>query len=203
MTFSAASPAGLIPRLRAATAKAHEALERDLAFLSAAQDRGRVLDLLQRFYGFHRAWEPALALSPLGPIAAGRDRLPHLCADLHALGLSAADVAALPHCGAAAKLVATRAGALGSLYVMEGSTLGGQVINHGLRRTAWAPPGGLSYFNPHGKAMAARWRDFLSLLEIQAAGEDVEAVAEGAVRTFEHLAAWLKERPGEARTAAA
>ncbi|HEV7254897.1 MAG TPA: biliverdin-producing heme oxygenase [Mesorhizobium sp.] len=203
MNVSVAPPSGLLSRLRAATAQAHAALERDLAFLSDPSDRGRILGALQRFHGFHLVWEPALAASPVGRAFAGHNRLPHLTADLQALGLSARDIAALPLCEAAAKLVATRARALGSLYVMEGSTLGGQVINHALRRTAWAPPGGLSYFNAHGKATAARWKDFLSRLDVEAAGEDADSVADGAVRTFERLGAWLTERSPELGAAAA
>lgn len=53
--------------------------------------------------------------------------------------------------------------ALGSLFVVEGSALGGQVIVRRLGTQAALAPA-LRYFQGHGEATRARWRRFCALL---------------------------------------
>lgn len=194
----------LFVHLRKAAAQAHAALEDafDLeTVMSGPQQARRVLE---RFYGFHVVWEAALARSDLAGFAAARSRLPHLRADLEALGglapgdlaqggLAEHDLAALPRCEAAARLPATRAGGVGSLYVMEGSTLGGQVISRALAAADWTPAAGLTYFNPYGPDTGPQWRAFMDWASEAAANDDPQAVADRANETFALLQAWLTE----------
>ena len=132
-----------------------------------------------------------MAASVEGVFAGPRGRLSHLRGDLIALGRAPSAIDALPACSLAAGLAAGKAGRIGSLYVMEGSTLGGQVIGKALAGAAWAPEGGLTYFNPYGKDTAAQWRGFIDWAESAALGEDHDQIAQSAVRTFEVLRAWL------------
>jgi heme oxygenase len=185
----------ILEGLRAATAAAHARLEAGLDLLGEPLSRDRFVAVLSRFLGFHRAWEPAVARA-LGPEAlAERGRTALIEADLERLGMAPTAIAALPVCAAAAA-VGGPAGALGSLYVVEGSTLGGQVIARALKDAPWLPPGGLSYFDPYGARTGAMWRAFRSFLDDHAAAHDRDALYSGARDTFALLQDWLTAAPG-------
>ena len=88
--------------------------------------------------------------------------------------------------------------ALGSLYVMEGSTLGGQVIMRNVTlRLGFDDRFGCSYFAGHGANTGAMWRSFLARLD-EAPTAEAERIANGASATFERLAWWLGRTAGDA-----
>ncbi len=84
-----------------------------------------------RLYGFHLAFEDAhaSAMQKLGFIASSRAEL--IALDLAALGIMRFDVSRLPRC-AALRQPSSEACALGALYVVEGSALGGALIAEAL-----------------------------------------------------------------------
>lgn len=183
----------LISRLRAATAQAHARLETALALIPA--DRDRFIIVLEAFLGFHRVWEPAMrAQSRLAPLFEGRTRRGLLERDLLALGCTPQALAALPDCPRAAGLAADPYAALGSLYVMEGSTLGGRVISAALAEAGGFPPGGLAYFNPYGERTGAMWRAFRAEAEAFAPVHTHGCVERGALDCFALLTEWLPGR---------
>ncbi|MDA0172927.1 biliverdin-producing heme oxygenase [Solirubrobacter taibaiensis] len=159
--------------LKAATAAHHDRLERLVDIEARVGTRDAYLELLERFYGFYRPLEAALApyAGPFGP------RHPLLAADIVAVG---GDVDALP---LAPRLptVGTLHDALGVLYVLEGAALGGAVIGRIVRRELGLTS---AFFHNHG--IAPRWRMF---------GEHVERHApvseRAAVATFEDMEVWL------------
>lgn len=193
-------PASLHARLRAATAAAHRALEDALDLLREPPDRERFVRVLVGFHGFHRVWEPAVA-SQLPPGGAPPPRRALIEHDLRRLGLTDACLDAIAPCAAATALGADAPTALGSLYVLEGSTLGGQVITRHLAQAPWCPHEGLRTFAPYGDAAGARWRDTLALLA--AARGDPEQIVAGALLTFAILLAWLVPQHEESFTSAA
>jgi heme oxygenase len=178
--------------LREGAAEAHTQLEATLDLMGRIADRQRFLQVLERFLGFHLIWEHAIRQHPaLRSFHEPRSRVPHLRRDLAALGRTNAEQAALPLCAAAASLVSRRAGAVGSIYVLEGSTLGGQVISRALAQAHWAPRGGLAYFAPYKARTGEMWRAFGAWSEAEiAADEHGDAVA-GANETFALLQNWL------------
>ncbi len=182
-------PVDLAMHLRLATADAHQSLEDKLSLLSQPLDRQRFLHVLERFHGFHAVWERAIHRSTHRSAYASRSRLPHLRRDLAALGRTNAEVARLPVCGTAADLATDDATALGSMYVLEGSTLGGQLIRRALAETTWLPTGGLTYFDPYGRRTGEMWRSFRNWLSEQDANPG--AAAAGARRTFAMIEDWV------------
>jgi heme oxygenase (biliverdin-IX-beta and delta-forming) len=178
-------------RLREETRAAHDAIESDLeaARAYASLDRYRVL--VTRFFGFYAAWEPQVASALADEdFFAPRRKLHLLERDLACLGYDADAVRALPRCRDLPPLPGLPE-ALGSLYVLEGSTLGGQVIAHRLERSLGLADGrGYAFFRSYGREVAAMWRAFgerLALLP-DAAGE---ASARSAQLTFARLHEWL------------
>lgn len=193
MLSTPAVSVSLHARLREATSQAHEQLESLLGLLDSPMSYTRFVAVLMRFHGFHRVWEPALEQA-LGndSFTVPRRRLSLIEHDLRALDIDDLDIEALPVVPEAAQLCRTLEGALGSLYVMEGSTLGGRVITRRLMEDAdWCPEEGLLYFHPYGDLTGERWRQTLALLEL-VPPECHEAVVDGALETFALLLQWLE-----------
>ncbi len=192
MTTEARQSGAVLARLRRATRPAHDRLEGALGLLDERLDRDAYKQVLERFYGFWRGWEPQVAaLLQDRPLLEPRRRLHLLKADLAVLGSSACAMDALPACSL--PLLYDAAGALGSLYVMEGSTLGGRVIQRNVeRRLGLDGRSGCSYFAGYGTSTGVMWRLFLARLD-EAPVTDAERIATGAAVTFERLAHWLPQ----------
>jgi heme oxygenase len=79
--------------------------------------------------------------------------------------------------------------ALGMLYVLEGSTLGGRMILRALAERGVHDPA-LQFLDPYGTDTGARWRAFLDVLARET-GDDEERIAaacRGGVTAFRHAA---------------
>lgn len=155
--------------------------------------KSRFVHVIKRLYGFHLVWEPALEDHVGSDFMKARRRIHYIEDDLEALGVPRNDLALIARCSASANLLRHRGVALGSCYVMEGSTLGGQVITKAISNSSWAPPGGLRTFNPYGAETAIMWRSFTNWLEENARGADRASVLRGARGTFDLLSSWLPE----------
>ena len=178
-------------RLRAATASAHEALERDLGWEARVATLSGYRDLLGRLHGFHAAWEPAIgaALDDAAFFDARR-RLAPLGDDLAFLGLSGSEIAALPLARPIG--LADPASAMGALYVLEGSTLGGRVIGRHIAAAHGLSGEGLAYYSGHGPRTGAMWSAFRARLD--AFDGEGEAVVAAANETFDAMRLWLTPR---------
>ncbi|CDN45724.1 Heme oxygenase [Paenibacillus sp. P22] len=194
--------AGILERLREETAPSHEQLESN-AYARAIMDQTMTLQqykqYLELFYGFIKPMEAIVLAAPAAE-AWGIDfsrlaKLPLLERDFTELGYSRTDIESIPVCGSLPD-VSVPARMLGYLYVMEGSTLGGQVISRKLASgLQLAPESGLSYFYAYGPDTRARWGEMRELLvregsEPRQGGEMVEAAKE----TFALLDAWIHAR---------
>lgn len=84
--------------------------------------------------------------------------------------------------------------ALGVLYVLEGSSLGGQVIARKLKDHGFINDQNLNFFNHYGSETGVFWRRFLAFLEEQSQRDDVphKEVVTSARKTFQSLMQHLK-----------
>ncbi|WP_337186909.1 biliverdin-producing heme oxygenase [Phenylobacterium sp.] len=166
-------------RLRDATRADHDRLERRVDILRRIARPEARRGLIEGFYGLHLDAEAAMA--------------PWL-ADLPGLdftarrrsGLLARDLAAAGGCAPVPEPfeVAGRPEALGLMYVLEGSTLGGQVIRREAVR-AGVTMSGLGFLDPYGAEVGPRWKAFLTVVDAQAVGEDdLLSLIAGARRGF-------------------
>lgn len=179
-------------RLRSATAPLHEAAER--AFdaerrLSALEGYVGLLDILWSLHaGLERAMAPHRPhLFGLDP--GSRPRSPLLAKDIQAL--SGRD----PELTPVAFAYSAPAAALGGLYVLEGSMLGGRVLFHRAReRLAVTEHNGGRFLAGDGKATASRWRAFLHALATLPATVDRDQVEAGARATFQLVIEQLAAR---------
>lgn len=198
---AAARPAeSMMARLKADTAQLHARIEQVVPLLRPDLELGLFRSHLAAVLGFVAPLEARLGHHAEGLLAWGvrldeRRRASLLVEDLVDLGDARAAVAALPACDALPSLGSLDE-AWGCLYVLEGSTLGGQVLQRQLApRLGLSPHHGLRYFAGHGARTAERWKELGASLErYAAAGCDRDAVVRGARQTFETQMAWLAAR---------
>lgn len=146
------------------------------------------------FHEFLMHWEAAIRIALPERLRAWFDerRHAHFAAqDIAHLGLNAPTAL----CDAARSSVAgltldAMESAFGSMYVIEGSTLGGQVITPLLQTHLNLAPGqGASYFHGYGDRTGAMWREFRNVAN-QEVGDDETAIgtaAHSAAQTFSAL----------------
>ena len=72
--------------------------------------------------------------------------------------------------------------ALGALYVLEGATLGGQVIIKQLKKNDSFATLPLAYYNVYANKTGVRWKQFLEIINQY---EDRERVLQGAQKVYE------------------
>ncbi|MFQ1000696.1 biliverdin-producing heme oxygenase [Modestobacter sp. SSW1-42] len=183
----------VLRRLRTETAAEHQAVEDTLDLLSPTLTRDRLVDVLTRMHGFWLAAEASLdAWARDEPAdAAGVDwprrrRAALFAADLAALGAAGpTPQPALP------ATVGTDA-ALGRMYVLEGSSLGGVFIDRHLATLPQlAAVGRLSAFSPYGEQTGAMWHAFRTATRARIAdGGNADRLVAAARETFGALAGW-------------
>lgn len=179
-------------RLKAETSAAHARLETDLGLMRPQLSLADYLRVLQGFHGFHAAAEPALVRRLENPgFLDDRRKLAWLEHDLRHFGARGGEPWA-----AAAEIPRDEPGAMGMLYVIEGSTLGGQVVSRHLARTLGVSAGqGGRYFASYGQQVGSRWRAFLDVLASPALAAQADAVVLAARATFDLLTLHLCPAP--------
>lgn len=181
-------------QLRDATAAPHQSLEKRLPFVSADLDRAVYLRLLEAYYGFYFALERQLdQISDLdGSSLIGRHKTAALVRDLEVLGLTQEQIAALDICHELPPLD-NRLQALGVMYVMEGATLGGQVLSRIVKaKLAIDSDSGGAFLNVYGSAAGQMWRSFLALLSGVDDPSQRDQVVQSALLTFTSFERWLE-----------
>ncbi len=178
-------------RLKYLSAHFHEAVQENgyaKALFEGKMDKTKYREWLLRYYAFHASVEPKLlAFSPMfeqhGIDIAERMRVEKLKDDLCALApqetftCSKADTPKIDTFGEA----------VGALYVLEGSTMGGEIIkNEIIKQLGEDTP--TTYFYPYGERKMEMWVRYLgSLEEISASLQKNEEIILGACATFLYM----------------
>lgn len=179
--------------LREQTRVEHAAIEATLGLMSDALTLQEYRRTLERFHGFWQPLEARLRQVPgldmTGIDLAARAKTPLLALDLRALGVEEPRGARL--CDDL-PLVGSPGAALGCLYVIEGASLGGQIISRHLRaRLDITKDTGGRFFHGYGERTGEMWRTFRAAVEVfdASAGAQDEMVA-AAIGTFRGLRVW-------------
>lgn len=182
-----------VARLRARTRSAHVQLEERLGRFEWLATVEAYTRMLERFYGFYVRAEPELATVASaidGLELTLRRKAPLLTADLRSLGRTPRQLRALPRIGDIG--VDGPARALGALYVLEGATLGGKLIEREVgRRLGLDDASGTAFFGAYGSDAARQWRRFGAVLEREGEDLDVDDMCDSASATFAALDRWL------------
>jgi len=182
--------------LRSRTAHQHSLLEQNTAsknLLSpevTAADYAAYLSLL---YGFVKGFENNVFPIVQHSIADIEERRKThlLISDLNMLGINEAGIAVLPD-QFFLEVYHSNAAALGGLYVLEGSILGGAIIYKHLQTTLGieAIAGKATYFTVYKSETGSRWKNFLQAFCLASSGIE-EEVIKSASHTFSLLHHWF------------
>lgn len=184
--------------LRGRTASVHARLEDQVEASGWLQSLAGYRQLLTLLYGFYAPLEPLLVDAArhlaLTLDLESRRKTHHLERDLRGLGMFHEEIQALPRTGMLPAYL-TDSTLFGYLYVVEGATLGGQVITRRLRQqfgeTAQTP---VAFFSSYGADVGRRWLNFCSLLaRVLEHPESERLVVDSATEAFEHLSHWLEK----------
>ena len=164
--------------LRAATRQQHRRLEERFDAIELLSDASRRSQTIRRYASFHLPADAALgrALGHIPALEMARRSRGDLLLP-HAAGWAWMDFPE-PSCVAEA---------LGMLYVVEGATLGGNVILKRLRDNGAVRPE-FAFLHPYGSQSGRMWKRFLGAAEAEI-GTDPEAremACRGAVTAFRH-----------------
>ncbi len=88
----------------------------------------------------------------------------------------------------------TEAALLGAMYVMEGSTLGGQIISRHVTRVLGLMNGrGDAFFRGHGPNTGPMWTEFCDILRSRIPDAETEMVIHSAQAMFRTFATWMQQ----------
>jgi heme oxygenase len=184
--------------LRSGTAEAHNLLEQNRisqAITGSTVNRDDYIAYLKAFYGFVKPLEEIIypMAGEIIPDSDQRRRSHLLHHDLLYFKLDKTEIESLPAYDFSGASNTDIFSALGAMYVMEGSTLGGQVICRQLNKTlGLQAPDGMSFFYGHGTQTGPMWKEFLSNFTTAAVqGGQQEAIIASAKDTFARFEHWL------------
>ena len=185
------SPTSVLHQVRAATAVQHRTLEARLPLTSPDLDQCTYARIIEAYYGFHAPLHDQIAKFSGASADPERHKIPALIKDLYALGLNGEQINALPLC-TRLPAIDSDAQLLGVMYVMEGATLGGQVLRRliAARLGIDADSGG-EFLDVYGRDTGRLWKAFLKQLaafDHPAYNSDVVDAACETFACFEH---WL------------
>lgn len=93
---------------------------------------------------------------------------------------------------------------LGAMYVMEGSTLGGQLIARHVERVLPLSDGnGSKFFRGHRDQTGPLWKEFCEVLQTRVPESDTPAVIDAAKKMFAAFGNWMRQNPTLTGTAVA
>ncbi|MDR5813589.1 MULTISPECIES: biliverdin-producing heme oxygenase [unclassified Caballeronia] len=187
----------LLSRLKNETAACHARLENALDLMRDDLQRDEYIALLERFYGYVAPWEDAAAAclpATLSVFFDQRRKAPLLAADLAALTGERRPVGSVPQADTRYDLprLHNLGDAFGSMYVMEGSTLGGRFIApHVAQRLDLASGLGNAYFEGYGARTGSMWNAFRETAAASVPEAQHDDAVKAAIATFESLQSWL------------
>lgn len=184
----------LSEQLKKATKQNHQQLEKLMvARLRSISSRSEYVKLLQIFYSYFGGLEDKINEY------IGEDQLPDfkerrktesIANDIKSMsGLipQKAKEHDLP-------IIANHLHALGALYVIEGSTLGGKIISKMMtKQLGLEDKGGLSFFNSYGDDTERMWSTFREILNRFQASSDTEPIIHSANDTFLKFSTWFEK----------
>lgn len=176
--------------LKSETAAQHKLTEQSMS-LESITSKESYKNLLERLYGFYKPLEPKL--HPYASVHlkdwSERQKTNLIARDLRGFGHKPKTLDALDNCTSFPNL-RTLESILGCLYVLEGSTLGGQIISRCLKRQGIAE-NQLHFFSSYRETTGQKWKAFAEQLE--ALEPDPQMTISAASETFNAYARWMSK----------
>lgn len=181
-------------KLKSATSAHHDELE-NLMFVHEIMNKTLTLDqyktLLATNYIVHAAIESRLhnaldhELKDSLDIE-NRDKIAALEQDLEEMNIPKEDLDAISFDFLLQD--SSNASSLGAMYVLEGATLGGNVIQKKLRANPVFENLSLNYYNVYAQNLMPNWLTFVKVLNSSVPEKDHHLAEDSAVNMFQHIA---------------
>ena len=187
----------ILKRLKDETRLSHQATEQHLDLFSRMLTKSEYARLLGRFWGFYAPIETKIGqvvgLEQLPLNLSARQKKPLLWLDLTSLAWDEKTIQALPLCDDLPVLDSIPQ-ALGCLYVLEGSTLGGQIISRHLQeRIGITPDHGGRFFASYGQDVRSMWKWFGETVTSYSTSPQIEdTIVDSAIETFASFNRWFQ-----------
>jgi len=182
----------ILEKLKKETQVHHAGLEKLLVGrLKTIRDQNDYAELINTFYGYYFPLEQAVdrfVNTALFPDYDIRRKSASLHSDPQSLNYTYATTFA-PH-----PSINDISEAIGAMYVMEGSTLGGQIIVSMLARALPGLSGCYSFFYSYGEQTPVMWQAFRHQVNAHEPLLNEHAMIRGAQQTFTGLHDWFKQR---------
>jgi heme oxygenase (biliverdin-IX-beta and delta-forming) len=180
--------------LKQQTSHSHTHLEETIDILKRMQTAHHYQGVLEAFYGFYRPLEAHLGTVPgiESVDFQARRKTALLRDDLRALGLSDAEIDHLPVCTHLPR-VSSLVEAAGCLYVLEGATLGGQIISRHIQKLSHTLPH--AFFTAYGPQTGRQWKALQDVVEQRFDDAHLhDVMAQAAQETFITLERWFQSQ---------
>ena len=183
----------LTQKLREVTSTAHRKIDDALNLSDPSYDNAAYAALLSRWYTLLLPFESAISRHLPRAIVAARRKTPLLLDDLKFLRINHRTLA---EADKQHQLPAeTPAEAIGSFYVIEGSTLGAQYLSaHFSRTLGMTEDHGGKFFAGYGAETKARWLETKQLIDAVPEQQHSQVI-DAANRAFEKTQFWLTSTP--------
>jgi len=180
----------ILHHLKQRTAAHHRRLETEANIWPSLSSLDEYRKLIVSMFGIYKTLELRLEavenLLIFLPDVGDRWKAPTLARDLAALGVFPESTLMCTEVVAMLNV----AEAFGCLYVLEGSTLGGQIISRQLRaKLGLTPENGSAFFSSYGPRVGQMWKVFGECLESFCSTHPAchEEIVQGALATFEYF----------------
>ena len=185
-------------KLKEATRDQHEQMETTVDVMNRMFSLEDYKRLIEKFYRFYSAIEPRIAaagLEDFGLDFDDRQKTELLKNDLKFIN-GKTDMRAWNDIPA----IDLPAQAFGCLYVLEGATLGGQVITRHLKeRLKLTPESGGNFFNSYGAEVGPMWKAFSeAITKFAEENNDDDMIIDAAKETFDSFRRCMSEEAAPA-----
>jgi heme oxygenase len=180
-----------LARLKLETEADHQLTEDSIPLMDGDLVPSVYVSLLARLYGFIRGWElwtDSVDLPRFQALLQARRRSPLLIADLDHFSAKIPDFV---YAGPTLDRAALPA-VLGAMYVVEGSTLGGQLIAKHVERVLQLQEGrGSAYFRGYKDSTGSMWTELKNVL-VEVSDEDADLLIHAAKVVFKDFREWMR-----------
>lgn len=180
----------LSERLKNETAEAHKKAEGGLPFFKQDFTVDQYKSMLQRLHDLYQPLEKSLATHLDGKVdlnlSERLNKADLLKADLSELGL-------FETTSKSKFTISSVEAAIGTLYVIEGSTLGGQIISKKLKSSLQLSEPQMQFFRGYGDKTGPMWQKFKTFLDSESVGSyNSDKIVAGAEEAFTFISEAMK-----------
>lgn len=184
----------LSEKLKEFTKTAHQLLEKKLITnikaIHTQQDYAALLSLFYSFFGGMEVGIDEHIDTTLLPDYTQRRKAAALAEDLEDLKATLPEKASEKDTPS----ISSHLQAMGALYVMEGSTLGGKIISQMIQKKLNLPDGfALSFFNSYGENTGSMWQTFKDAINQPLSAPQEAIVIQSADDTFIRFREWFEQ----------